>query len=134
MSPQFPHLAGDLELPPKSRPLHRARFVKLLTVLDAAARDMNVTMHVNSGYRSYAEQARLYAAYQAGTGALAAKPGTSNHNKGRAADVSVGINPVGSSFERRKVLARHGLCLPVFGEKWHVERGNTWNAAPRPTE
>lgn len=42
---------------------------------------------VNSGFRSRAEQAILYARYLAG-GNLAARPGTSEHEKGRAIDVS----------------------------------------------
>lgn len=40
-----------------------------------------------SAYRSVVEQARLYAAYQAGTGGIAAPPGQSYHNYGRAVDV-----------------------------------------------
>jgi hypothetical protein len=42
---------------------------------------------VTSGFRSRAEQARLYARYLAG-GPLAAKPGTSSHETGQAVDVS----------------------------------------------
>jgi phage-related protein len=42
---------------------------------------------VTSGFRSYAEQARLYARYLAG-GPLAARPGTSSHEKGEAIDVT----------------------------------------------
>ena len=40
--------------------------------------------------RTRAEQAELYAAYKAGRGNLAAKPGTSLHEKGNALDVSRG--------------------------------------------
>jgi hypothetical protein len=42
---------------------------------------------VTSGFRSYAEQAALYARYLAG-GPLAARPGTSSHEFGQAVDVS----------------------------------------------
>lgn len=42
---------------------------------------------VTSGFRTYAEQAALYARYQAG-GPLAAAPGTSSHEFGQAVDVS----------------------------------------------
>ena len=42
---------------------------------------------VTSGFRSYAQQAALYARYLGG-GPLAAKPGTSSHERGQAVDVS----------------------------------------------
>lgn len=42
---------------------------------------------VTSGFRSYGEQAVLYARYLAG-GNIAAKPGSSNHESGRAIDVT----------------------------------------------
>jgi hypothetical protein len=42
---------------------------------------------VLSGFRSYAEQAALYARYLAG-GNIAARPGTSSHERGQAVDVS----------------------------------------------
>ena len=82
--------------------------------------------HVNSGYRSYAEQAVLYDRYLHGGGVLAAKPGTSNHNYGKAADVSAEGMPVGATGRIRERLHHYGLCLPVRGEKWHVEVGSTW--------
>lgn len=41
---------------------------------------------INSGGRTYAQQAALYAAYKAGKGNLAAPPGTSLHESGIAAD------------------------------------------------
>lgn len=44
------------------------------------------TMPIASGGRTYEEQARLYALYKAGKGNLAAPPGKSEHNKGRAVD------------------------------------------------
>jgi hypothetical protein len=43
---------------------------------------------VTSGFRSYAKQAGLYAAYLAGTGNLAAPPGHSSHERGQAVDVT----------------------------------------------
>ncbi len=42
--------------------------------------------------RTYAEQAALYAAYKAGRGNLAARPGTSLHERGNALDVSRGTS------------------------------------------
>lgn len=70
------------------------------------------TYHVQSGYRSMQEQARLYAAYLAGTGNLAAPPGRSMHNFGLAAD--------GNHWGARNPGA-FGLAFTVPGEPWHVE-------------
>jgi hypothetical protein len=67
----------------------------------------------NSGFRTRAEQEAAYADYQAG-GALAAVPGTSNHEFGRAADVNL-------TDKQRELLSQFGLGLPVPGEDWHVE-------------
>ncbi len=50
-----------------------------------------VGLVVNSGGRSYAEQAAAYAAYKAGRGNLAAPPGTSVHESGRAVDLGGAI-------------------------------------------
>lgn len=121
------HLVGDIHLP-KGTPLaHRLRFNRLLRKTAAAARDCKQVWIVNSGYRSYAEQAELYDQYLHHGGTLAAKPGTSNHEGGRALDVSVrtkrGKVPVGVSARRRAALRKYGLCLPVPGELWHVEQG-----------
>lgn len=52
----------------------------------AAAKAGLGNIKINSGGRTYAEQAALYAAYRAGRGNLAAKPGTSLHESGIAAD------------------------------------------------
>jgi D-alanyl-D-alanine carboxypeptidase len=52
----------------------------------AAAAADGVHLRITSGYRSYAQQVRLYKLYKAGKGNLAARPGTSNHEKGNAID------------------------------------------------
>lgn len=127
----YAHLTGDLALPSNAK--HRANFLMLLHVLDCAARDAGEIWNVNDGYRSLADQWKLWRLYKAGKGNLAAFPGTSNHGRGLAADVSgADGRPVGTSTKHRGILKDHGLCLPVPGELWHVERGNTWVAAPRP--
>lgn len=68
---------------------------------------------LNSGFRTLDEQKAAYADFQAG-GALAATPGSSNHEYGLAADVSL-------TSDQRARLAEFGLGLPVGGEDWHVE-------------
>ena len=95
---------------------------ELLRRLDAVGRELGAKIDVISGHRTYEEQARLYAAYQAGTGNLAAKPGTSNHEHGGAADVYVNGVALANVDGAREIAARHGLHFPVGGEAWHVER------------
>ena len=78
------------------------------------AKASGAPLQVNSGYRTYDQQAALYQAHLNGTGNLAARPGTSNHEFGAAADIS--LTP-----EQRALLPKFGLGLPVPGEDWHVE-------------
>lgn len=106
---------------------------KLLRKLNAVARDLGVTIHIVSGYRTYAEQKVLYARYIAYLNGgpyanLAAVPGTSLHETGNAADCSINGVDIGNFPGAREALRRHGLCLPVGGEPWHVQTGNNWNA------
>lgn len=120
-------LTGDTEIP-KSAPLvHRVRFNRLRNRVARLAAHNGRKLHVNSGYRTYAEQAKLWHDYLHG-GNLAARPGTSNHEKGLAMDVSDRGQPVGSSAKNRTAMKHLRLCLPVPGEKWHMEIGNTWRA------
>jgi hypothetical protein len=59
---------------------------------------------VTSAFRTYAQQAALYARYLAG-GPLAAKPGTSSHEKGEAVDVT-DYGTFGAIMERAPEYAR----------------------------
>jgi hypothetical protein len=78
-------------------------------------------MQVDSGYRSPAEQEPLYQAYLNGTGVLAAKPGSSNHNHGLAMDVSFS-SPAVQQWAHSNAAA-FGLSFPLLaqGEPWHIE-------------
>ena len=87
-----------------------------------AARADGVGFVLNSGYRSYAKQAALYALYRARRGPIAAKPGTSTHNMtGWRQGMDIGPSPaaVGALLRWMK---RHGLraALTVRGEWWHL--------------
>lgn len=73
-------------------------------------------LSISSGFRSFASQQRLYAMYLAGTGNLAAKPGSSNHERGLAIDHS----PRASAAMKRTALG-FKLHYPVPDEPWHVE-------------
>lgn len=72
-------------------------------------------VHIVSGRRSRAEQEELYRRYKAGTGNLAAKPGTSNHEHGAAVDFGGDLELVA------KLAPKYGLHAPVRGEPWHWE-------------
>lgn len=93
----------------------------LLLAIAKAGRDMGSVVHIVSGKRSRAQQQHLYNLYKAGKGNLAAKPGTSRHETGKAADAYVNGRPIGTSAKQRAILKDNGLCLPVNGELWHVE-------------
>ena len=64
-----------------------AHIAKQFDAMVAAAKKDGVNITITSGFRSRAEQEKLYAAYKNGTGNLAAKPGTSNHESGDALDL-----------------------------------------------
>ena len=87
--------------------------------MKAAARRAGVTLSPVSGFRSMAQQRALYAAYKAGRGNLAARPGYSNHQGGISVDISTGSY----SSKTYKWLARfgrqYGFVNDVRGEPWH---------------
>lgn len=73
-----------------------------------------------SGWRSFQQQAQLYADYKAGKPgqARAAAPGRSNHNFGLAMDLTYG--PGGQAWAAANA-ARFGLRFPMDDEPWHIE-------------
>lgn len=84
------------------------------SMIQAAKKD-GVDLKISSAHRSRAQQEALYAKYKAGTGNLAAKPGTSNHESGLAIDFS---NTPGAYDWLKKNAGRFGLKnLP--SEPWH---------------
>ena len=89
--------------------------------MHAAAARAGIDLHVNSGFRSMAEQQELYRKYLNGTGNLAAKPGYSNHQGGIAVDINVG----GTGTSTYKWMAAHGaeygFKRTVPSEPWHWE-------------
>lgn len=94
-------------------------FLKLRDAMRAAG----VTISINSGFRTYAEQQYFYDCYRSGqcnNGNLAAAPGRSNHQNGRALDIAISNN---TKF--RSELNRLGLSsqwrATVSGEPWHWE-------------
>lgn len=83
----------------------------LLGKLNRLGMKTGKTITITSGFRSRAEQERLYARYVSSgydPRYVAAKPGQSNHEKGLAIDAVVDGKPVGAFFSRQ-TLAKYGL-------------------------
>ena len=72
---------------------------------------------VISGYRSNALQAQLYSRYKSGRGGVAAPPGHSQHNVGRAADIGRGA---GFNWLHRNAH-RFGLVFPHSFDQPHIQ-------------
>lgn len=72
-----------------------------LQAMNAAFRQrFGYDVKINSGGRTYAEQAAAYARYKAGKGNLAAAPGHSVHESGRAIDLGGAFQNAGSAEHR----------------------------------
>lgn len=102
---------------------HTARAYK---AMEAAARRDGLDLNLISGFRTMDEQRRLYAAYKNGTGNLAARPGYSNHQNGRALDLNVqtgSSDPVGVGrvYNWLAGHAQHFGFRRIAAEAWHWE-------------
>jgi hypothetical protein len=85
--------------------------------MQAAANSAGVALSLTSGFRTMAEQTRLYNCYRTGScnnGNLAAKPGYSNHQNGFALDLS-------TSSWLAKNAGKYGFVRTVPKEAWHYE-------------
>jgi len=88
--------------------------------MKAAAARAGITLSVNSGFRTQAEQRYLYNLYLAGKGNLAARPGYSNHQGGLSADINMPGGYSGSTYKWLKAhAAAYGFKNDVGGEPWH---------------
>ena len=78
---------------------------------------------VVSAFRTYEQQKALYDAWKAGTHNVpsVARPGTSRHETGRAADLDISWGAPFRWAHVHAVSADYGLHYPVRGEAWHVE-------------
>jgi hypothetical protein len=90
--------------------------------MQAAARSDGVAIRVNSGFRTMAEQQRLYSCYinkNCNNGNLAARPGYSNHQSGHALDLNAAAGGVLSWLNNNG--AKYGFRRTVANETWHWE-------------
>ena len=94
---------------------------ELLKRLAQVGERIDEPVTIVSGFRSRAEQQHLYDLYKAGKGNLAAKPGSSNHEKGNAADVNVKGTSLANNAKAKAAALEFGLHFPVGGEPWHTE-------------
>ena len=95
----------------------------LLNKLAQLGKPMGGKGNVLSGFRARSEQEALYQKYLNGTGNLAAKPGTSNHEGGNAADAYINGKALRDDPKAAAIAKKLGLTFPVSSESWHVEVG-----------
>lgn len=92
---------------------------------DAAEDQDNITISINSAFRTFERQADLFRRFKAGTGNKAAPPGASNHQHGQAFDLNTRHNVFNGTdkvYEWLKRNApRHGFVRTVSNESWHWE-------------
>lgn len=87
-----------------------------------AARQKNLDLGIESGFRTFQSQQVLFDLFRSGRGNLAAKPGTSNHQHGQAFDLNTrGFdgNPIYDWM--KKNAPKLGFIRTVNKEHWHWE-------------
>lgn len=96
-----------------------AKTAKAFRKMAAAAAKQGIQLAIRSGFRSHDEQKQLYARFRRGWGHMAAKPGFSNHQSGRAVDIDIDEYKV---YEWLKKHAhKFGFKKTVRREAWHWE-------------
>ena len=103
------------------RPVEQATANAYWAMREAAARD-GIALDIRSGFRTHAQQEYLYGCYESCSCngcTLAAKPGFSNHQSGRALDLKV--REEGTFAWLVANAARFGFVATVKNEPWHWE-------------
>lgn len=105
--------------------------------INKLGRKMRRYIWMGEGRRTHARQQQLWDEYVARNYSppTVARPGTSNHETGNAADISLFMHGpdheytnVGNVSKARGIMRRLGLGLPVSGEPWHTEITTWWRA------
>jgi hypothetical protein len=91
-----------------------------LKLKDAAAAK-NLTLGIESAFRTFARQEQLFKLFQAGQGNLAAKPGASNHQHGQAFDLNTRGFDTPLYLWLTKNGPKLGFIRTVSKEHWHWE-------------
>jgi len=99
-----------------------------LSNLYADALNMNILLLYFSGYRGLKQQDELYQKYLRGEGGIAAKPGYSWHNYGRAVDL-VPVNENGAAEWNSAIYPSINILAKRYGLKWMG-----WKDAPHFTD
>jgi len=86
--------------------------------MERAAARAGIGLVIMSGFRTYEKQVELYNDYRFGSGNLAAKPGWSNHQSGRALDIVLDRGVL-EWLDRN--ARRFGFRRTVRHEPWHWE-------------
>jgi D-alanyl-D-alanine carboxypeptidase len=107
-----------------------AQTAKAFRAMAAAARKAGLDLAIRSGFRSHEKQTELYRDYKKGWGHLAAKPGYSNHQNGKAVDIYIDDYRVYEWL--RGNAKKFGFKRTVKREAWHWEyRGGGQRVAAR---
>ena len=125
--------AASVLIVPKPGPVTALdrRLVAALGSARTAARRVGLTLVVNSGFRSWATQQRMYdaAVVRYGSARVARRwvlpPQESTHVRGLAADIGT---PAAAAWLAGHG-ARYGLCRAYGNEPWHLEYRPDWVAA-----
>lgn len=108
---------------------------KLAKKIDKLGRRRKRYIWMGEGWRTRARQEELWRQYvnRGYAPPTVARPGTSNHETGWAADISVfkqGLDHeytnVGYDDHCRRIMHALNLCLCVPGEMWHAQIGDDW--------
>jgi hypothetical protein len=103
----YPHLTGDLDANPE-----------LLRRLESLAAQRGETWTITSGLRTHAEQQALWDNRHTNPFPVA-PPGTSNHEHGNSADVTIDGQPIQDVISAAELLAA-GI-RPLEGDAVHVD-------------
>jgi hypothetical protein len=89
--------------------------------LKDAAAAKNLSLSIESAFRTYARQEQLFKLFQAGQGNLAAAPGKSNHQHGQAFDLNTRGFDTPLYVWLTKNAPKFGFIRTVNKEHWHWE-------------